>query len=301
MGGRMLKTYLKEIFEPTILFGFFTALVGAAAARYYGNFNLIYAVLVVLGVVMAQIAVNIIDDYVDYEKGLDRALKKTKFSGGSDLIGKGKGRIPPLNALGLGLFFVVLALVIGVFLAVTNPVIVPIMIIGGVSVILYAKFFVNVPFLSEPLTILNFTLVCFGAFVVVGHFWNTQVVYDLLFIFIPAGIVPATALLANSVPDRDIDAKYGRKHGLVMLKTNRKAALYYISFQSIAYALLIAGIVLRYIPVAALMALGTVPMSAYVFAGILGYTKPEHHEKFMGLHADTSLLFLFLLFLAFLI
>ena len=70
--GIMLKHYLAETFEPTLLFGLLNSFLGIAAAAYYGHENFSLAVLVIVGVILAQIAVNLLNDYIDYKSGIDK-------------------------------------------------------------------------------------------------------------------------------------------------------------------------------------------------------------------------------------
>ncbi|MDE1762595.1 MAG: prenyltransferase, partial [Candidatus Micrarchaeota archaeon] len=160
----MIKDYLGAMFEPTLLFGICASLIGISAALYYSHLNLQLAVLVVMGVVFAQMAVNMVDDYTDFKRGIDSETVKTKFSGGSNVLTDGKMR--PKELLGLGVAAAIAAGAIGAFLLGSAPAILPIIAIGGISIFLYAAFLVRIPFLAEPLTALNFALIPLGSYIV---------------------------------------------------------------------------------------------------------------------------------------
>ena len=91
-----IKHYIIEVFEPTLFFGLLAALLGVAASWHYGTLKFSDGILAVIGIILAQIAVNLIDDYTDFSSGLDSDTEKTKFSGGSVLLGK-EGGLKNLN------------------------------------------------------------------------------------------------------------------------------------------------------------------------------------------------------------
>lgn len=180
---RIMKDRLKAVFHPTLIIGLTYALLGISAAVYFGRAGAVQAALVVVGVVCAHISVNLIDDYADHSSGLDRENEKTRYSGGSrfPMRNKADARI----ALSTGIFSAAIAFTIGLFLAYANPVILPIIAFGAVSVFCYTKYLARLPFVSEPLTAANFALVAAGSFIVVqgstAHLGST-----FLFVFLPA-------------------------------------------------------------------------------------------------------------------
>lgn len=290
-----LKHYLIEIFEPTILFGFLPALLGVVAAWHYHSLNPVTGALAVIGVLFAQISVNLIDDYVDYTSGLDKDTVKTKFSGGSSLVVKKLVRLD--YVLAIGVIFFLAAASIGCYLIYRNVLLLPFALIGALTVLLYAAFLSRVPFLAEPLVALNFALVCLGCFVAAGGpIGNLGLV---AFAAIPAGIQVGLAVIVNYLPDREPDRKHGRRNAVVMIGSNRGTAALYLSLEAIAYLLVISGAILGAIPLPSLLVVITVPVVLGIACEIAGYKNPKAYEKAMANAAMAELAFILMLVIAF--
>ena len=293
----MLKYYLEEMFEPTLLYGTSLAVIGVATAAHYGHFSAFYGLLAIIGSALAQMSVNVISDYFDYESGLDRKLIRTKkdnLSGGSTLIAK--GLIKPNQTLAMGLLIFAVAGIIGLYLLYVRIQLLPILIIAIVSILLYARYVKKVPYLSEPLCTLNYTLIALGSFIVVAG--NAPLPYGLIFLLIPSGILlGGDALYVNEVPDRKIDEKFGIKHSAVMLKTSKKIGLYYLGMQSAAFILMILGVILGYIPIICLAVLITYPTTAYVYMG-LSRAGAKNYGKYLFIHTLSSITFAIILSLS---
>lgn len=60
------------------------AFLGTSITWYDGYFQLSYAVLAFIGLLLAHISVNVFNDYFDYRSGIDLETKRTLFSGGID-------------------------------------------------------------------------------------------------------------------------------------------------------------------------------------------------------------------------
>ncbi len=290
----MLKHYLQEMFEPTLLYGLSLAVLGIAASAYYGHFSLLYAILIILGTVLAQMSANVISDYFDYSSGLDRELARNKsdnLSGGSSLIAD--GMIKPSYALALGVAIFLCAGMIGAYLVYVRIQVLPILVIAALSIFTYSKYVKKVPFMSEQLCTLNYVLISFGSFIVVSGI--PSLTYALIFSFVPAGIMlGGNALFVNEVPDKDIDGKYGIKHSAVMLKTGKRIGAYYLGFQALAYMILLAGIAIREIPSLSLAGLIVLPVTAYVFNGLYNEDRQRYGE-YLRAHTWASFAFALIL------
>ncbi len=297
----MIKDYLRETFEPTILYGLLCALVGLVAAYHYNptGFGLALGALAAVGVMIAQISVNVLDDYVDFKSGLDSETDKTPFSGGSSL----GDALRPKYVLTIGIAALLIALAIGVYLVtvVPNPILI-LMLFGGAVVILYARFITHIPFLAEPATAASFVLAGVGTFILAynGAGWSVMLPVALL-VFLAAGIQPAIALMVNEVPDRAPDKRFGRRSGIVMMRTNRGAAVFYSMFYAVVYGALLYGVLTSALPVQFLIALIMLVPNYIVVKGILGYKNAKGFVKTMAFNVLMTLAFILLLLILFVI
>ena len=296
----MLKYYLAELFEPTLLYSLALAVLGISAAYHYGHFSATNAILLIIGSVLAQMSVNVISDYFDYTSGLDKELARNKsgnLAGGSSLMAEGK--IKPLRTLLSGIVTLALAAIIGLYFLTIQPVLLPIILLAGFSILLYARVVKRIPYLSEPLCTINYALIAYGSFIAMAGI--SAVNYQIAFAFIPAGIMlGGNALFVNEIPDRKTDKKYGVKHSAVMLGTSRKIAAYYLLLQTVAYLILMAGLLTGELSILSISALAVLPVTPYIFDGIYNaYSK--RYPEYLGLHTIASFAFALLLSAAFLI
>jgi len=290
-----LKYYLMETFEPTILFGFFSALLGVAAAWHYGRINLIVGLLAVAGVVLAQIAVNLIDDYEDYSSGLDMDTSKTKFSGGSVLVTKKLVRLDYVLAIGMTAFG--LAALIGAYIIYHNILLLPFALVGVITVLCYAKFLSRVPFFAEPLTALNFAFICLACFIAAGGPPHNVAMF--WFAAVAVGVQVGITVLVNYMPDRRADRKHGRRNVVVMIDSNRGTAWLYLVLEAFSFLLVICGAALGSLPLASLWVLVTLPGVLAVSCSIARYKNPKSFEKVMANATLAELVFIMVLILAF--
>ena len=284
----MLKEYLAEVFEPTILLSFFCSAVGIAAASQSGSINVQLSAAAVVGAVLAQISVNLMNDYQDYASGLDRATAKTKFSGGSRLVAS--GAVKHRDVLYMAIAAAAIAGIIGLYLALVVSLSLLVLIaLGAIAIFMYTRYITKFPLLPEPFVMLAFVVVGMGSYVVAhGSFSGIS---GALLTIIPAGMLGGIALLANEVPDAEIDKKFGRKHAVIVFNSNRKTSAYYTALEAITYAIVLFGVLRSVLNPFFLLVFITLPVAGYVGVGILRYRSPQSYEKYMA--ANVAAIFIY--------
>ena len=80
---------------------------------------------------------------------------------------------------------------------------------------------------------------------------------------VPLGVLVATILYVNEVPDHDSDRRAGKRH-LVVILGKARAARWLPAFFLCAYSSIVAGVALGIMPVWTLVSLATVPVAASV-------------------------------------
>lgn len=151
-----------EALEPSLLMSFLLVTLGTAAAGHDGYFNLAYYLLAIVGVTLAQNAVNVLNDFHDYKTGVDARTVKTPFSGGSKYLVN--GLIKPESAFMFGTTSLLLAAAAGAYLIwVRGFLLLPLILFAGASVYFYTTSFAKI-YLGEFLAGLNL-----GPLAVVGH------------------------------------------------------------------------------------------------------------------------------------
>ena len=84
-----LKEYAGVARANFLLLPFTLVAVGAAAAAFDGDFNLLHTLLALVGLVGLHVAVNALNEVSDFRRGIDLETVRTPFSGGSGTLPSG--------------------------------------------------------------------------------------------------------------------------------------------------------------------------------------------------------------------
>ncbi|WP_461481600.1 prenyltransferase [Porticoccus sp.] len=242
------------LLTPAVLF---PAVV--ASYRFSGALPWSLVLLILIAGLAAHVAVNALNEYQDFNSGLDRATERTPFSGGS-------GTLPakPARANSARWLFVVsfaLMVAIGVYLGWrVGPKILSLGLVGGLIILAYTRWINRMPMLC-----LVSPGVGFGLLMVNGSGWlltgsftaSVQVVAWIVF-FLVNGL-----LLLNQLPDIEADRAVGRRQVPVLLGIAASVRIYGLLLLG-AYGSLLLGCWLGVMPATALLALLTLPLAVGV-------------------------------------
>jgi len=218
-------------------------------------FNPFDAALVLVGALLTHMAVNVFNNYFDYRSGIDARTVKTPFSGGVDLLVKGK--MSPSAAFITGLTCLVGATVIGLyFLSRVFYPLFPLLVYGLIAIALYSPVLSRIPALSEIVAGSGFGLMGLGVYVT-----QTAVIDGTgISIFVPITILVGLLLFLNEFPDTEADKAAGRRH-LVVLFGKKRAAWIYVAGLVLTYAAIILAVATGVAPLTALVCLVTTPIA----------------------------------------
>jgi 1,4-dihydroxy-2-naphthoate octaprenyltransferase len=250
-----LRVWFSEAVEPSLLMSFLLVSLGTAAAAKDGFFNLTYYVLAVIGVTLAQNAVNVLNDYYDYKSGVDAATVKTPFSGGSKFLVS--GLIQPKNALSFGLVSLLLATPIGAYFVLTRGLaLLGLVAIAAISVYFYSTTFARI-YMGEFLAGLNL-----GPLAIIGAYFvqTSHISAGIVAVGVAPGIMIANVLLLNEIPDIEADAAAGRKNIPTLLGRARSARLYAV-LEALAVVWVPATAIIGFTSLPTLVALAALPFA----------------------------------------
>ncbi|MBZ0264857.1 1,4-dihydroxy-2-naphthoate octaprenyltransferase [bacterium] len=233
-------------------------LLGTALAFYQtGEINVIILVAAVFGGLILHAGTNLISDYFDYVKGVD---KEGTFGGSRILVEK---QMKPKHVLVGGLVLFSVATVIGLYLFIERgwPII-AFGLIGIAGGYLYT---------GEPL---GYKYRALGEFLVFalmgplmvwgGHFVQVGTLEWLpVLISIPVGILVAAILFANNLRDIEDDTAAGFNTQASLLG-RKSARVLYGGMLFTAYAAVAALVILKQAPLLALLVLITIPAALKV-------------------------------------
>ncbi len=262
-----LKIWFLETRPQFLLLSVVLVLLGTAISFYDGHFHWLRFILTTVGMVLAHASVNILNDYFDYESGIDVATTRTPFSGGSGILPQ--GLLEPKGVYKFGLGCLLTALLIGIYLTVVSGwQILPLIILGGVVIYFYTSYLTKW-LAGEIWAGLGLgTLPVLGTyFVQTGSFSSEALVVSLA-----PGFLTANLLLLNEFPDVAADREAGRYHIVIALgKTG--AGWVYAGMMAMTYLCIVVGVACRIMPPLTLIALLTIPVALKAIS-----TTFKHHD-----------------------
>lgn len=213
--------WMQQIRAPFLILSVALVCIGGAAAAHDGVARTGHLLLLMLGVMLAHIAVNLFNELSDHRTGIDDRTHRTPFSGGSGMMQAGRTTPVAIRAAAYGSMLAAAA--IGVYFCITSgwPIAV-FMLIGGIAVRFYTTH------LARMLLGEIFAGMTLGSLVVLGGYYSLTARFtpEVIFISIPPGILTSLLLFLNEFPDRDADISGGRHHLVIKLGKQKSAVLY---------------------------------------------------------------------------
>lgn len=219
--------------------------------------------LVTLGAVATHIAVNVLNEYHDFQSGLDFISRKTPFSGGSGMLPVRPEAAPA--ALALALSALLFSALIGVyFTVVSGPLIWIPAIFGLIVIVTYTKY-LN----QRPLLCLIAPGLGFGTCMVLGTHYALSKTFSVQ--ALGASLIPFflvnNLLLLNQFPDVEADRQIGRRHYPIVIGRSRSAIIFLL-FWVAAYVAIILCVLMRIFSPGALLGLLTLPVAILMQIGV---------------------------------
>lgn len=260
-GLSRLRVWVKATRAPFLTATVIPVVLGAAVAwSETARFNPVNFLFVLIGISFLHTATNLANDYFDHKSGNDWLNKTpTPFSGGSRVIQE--NLVSPKAVLMLALVCFFIGSLIGLWINYklkTNVV----LLMGIIGVFL--GFFYTASPLKIGYTGLGELVVgfCFGPLVVSGSYYvqANNFSQTAFWASIPIGILVGLILYINEFPDYEADKAVNKKTLVVIL--GKEMAIKLCHFLLVlTYLFIILGVILKFIPIYALISLLTVPLA----------------------------------------
>jgi 1,4-dihydroxy-2-naphthoate polyprenyltransferase len=303
--------------KPKLSFGFLTlrttrlpfltativpVTLGILIAASHGSFDLVTALLTIVGASFVQLGLNVANDVFDTIQGADDAnVTPTQFSGGSRVIQYGLVSLRQMATLST--VFYVLAGIVGLILLAMRPS-AALLVIGVVG------FIVSLGYTAPPLKFVYRGLgeisvaLGFGPLMLLGAYvvqTGGALAWEPFVASIPVALLVALILYVNEIPDRRGDARVGKRTLPVRFSETAVITGYAVAAGA-AYVVLVAGVVVGLLPITALLMLLTIPLAITVTRGLRpNYDNPYGLMSIMGLNVQLHLRAGLLLLAAYLI
>ena len=218
MSRRLITNWIRVIRIRFLLASAIAAANGMSLAVWkFGIFDFSSAVLTFAGVLCLHASVDLLNDYWDYKRGIDKVTKRTRYSGGTGVLPE--KLLSPKMVYGIGIVFLIIGALLGMyFVTIKGATIAIILAFAILAIYFYSIKIVNVG-LGEMFVMIKGTMVVLGSFYVQVGIIEPAAIY----IGIIVGILSASVLLVNSFPDYEADRRSGRRT-LVILLGKPKAA-----------------------------------------------------------------------------
>jgi 1,4-dihydroxy-2-naphthoate octaprenyltransferase len=242
-------------------------LVGIGTAVWSSSqVKLLNILIVLIGAIAAHVSVNAFNEYYDFKSGLDFRTQRTPFSGGSGTLPES----PEASRYALTTAWIsfTITTAVGIYFVFTQGLLLlPVGIFGLILLIVYTLWLTR-----DPLLCLIAPGLGFGVLMVMGtHFALTGEYSWTAFI---ASLVPfflvSNLLLINQFPDVEADQSVGRRHFPITIG-RAKSAWIYVVFLSLAFIVIVLGVLIEYLPPLSLLGLLGLPLAIYTMIGAVRY------------------------------
>lgn len=236
------------------------------AVRDTGSVNVFYFILSLIGAICAHISVNAFNEYFDFKSGLDFYTNRTPFSGGTGTLPEHPDAARYALITAVVSFIIVFS--IGVFfVSVWGAHIIPIGILGLVTIFCYTPWITRNPYLCLIAPGLGFgPLMVMGThFVLTGGYSISSFIASLIPFFLVNNL-----LLLNQYPDMEADRGIGRR-SLPVIKGKRSSSIIFSIFLVMTYISVVVGIQLGYLPKISIIGLLTIFLAIPVCIGSFRY------------------------------
>ena len=271
-----MRTWFLETRPQFLIISVMVVFLGTSVAWYHGYFNPLYCVLALVGLLLAHISANTLNDYFDYKSGVDLEVERTPFTGGSGILSV--GLLNPVSVGRFGLICLLLAIPIAVyFVIVRGSLLLPIVVVGALCVVLYTTHLTRWGLGEIGCGLGLGMLPVLGAYFVQSGTYTWEVVIAAM----PSGILLLNGLLLYEFPDVEADEKGGKKT-LPVLIGRRKASLLYSILLIGMYVWIAAWSIAGVMPTFALIGLLTLPLGVKAIRGARHYDEEKMFLPALG-------------------
>ena len=251
----MLANWLRAIRVRFLLSSIISVVVGLSVTYWkIGHIDYIYAVLTLLGIACLHASIDLLNDYWDFARGIDKDTKRTKFSGGSGVLPD--KILTPRVVYIAGIVFLCIGAIVGIyFVMVRGIIIVFILTFAIVSIYFYSTKVVNMG-LGEVIIIIKGMLIVQGTYYVQTPEISDTALYNGLIV----GLLSAIVLFVNSFPDFEADKRHGRRTLVVLIGKKKGAKLFSIII-FVPYVMISIGTVVGYTTIYSLACLISLPIA----------------------------------------
>lgn len=248
-----MKIWLRAVRIKFLLASIIAVSNGLALSYTYG-FDISNAILTYIGIIALHASVDLLNDYWDYKRGIDKITKRTPFSGGTGVLPE--GLLNPRDVYRAGLLMLIIGSLIGIYFVVIKGIVIAIILAFAIiSIYFYSNKVVNLG-LGELFVAIKGSMIVLGTFYVQSSIITLDAVYNSVII----GLLSSAVLFINAFPDHDADKAKGRRT-LVIILGKDNASRFFVIFPTLIYSLILVGIAMQITPIYSLSTFIALPLA----------------------------------------
>jgi len=228
----IIKVWATQFRAPFLLLAVVLVLLGLALSMRHPTiegFDILHAILIMVGIVSAHSSVNLFNEISDYKTGVDYVTKQTPFSGGTKLMVNGVTKLKSVKIAAYTTLMI--GLTIGIYFSVVSHWSLLFLIaIGAFTTVFYTDVLAKILLGEFSSGIALGYLVVVGTYIAMTANQSMAiseiVPLEILLLSIPAGILTMLLLLLNEFPDVEADTKGGRYHLLIKFGWKISSVIY---------------------------------------------------------------------------
>lgn len=278
----MLRVWLRAVRVRFLLSSVISvALGGAVSWQVDGMVDPADVLLIAAGVLALHASVDLLNDYRDYKRGIDKSAPRTKMSGGTGVLPEGLLRPESVNRAGL--LCLCAGSSIGAYYIYAHGIVVGIILgFAVVSIYFYSTRIVDWG-LGELFVGVKGALIVLGTYYIqAGHLGLEATLAG-----VAAGSLSALVLFIASFPDHDADKSGGRRTLAIRCGPRRAARLYW-AFPGVFAGIILFSVYQGYFPIHSLLALLALPLAVSAWIGL---SRDHQNTKALYPHMHRTLLY----------
>lgn len=241
----MIRAFIQTLRPQFLLLSVVVVLLGTSAALYEGaQWSTLQFLALVAAAVMAHVMVNLLNEYQDFQSGLDQTTQRTPFSGGSGALVEYPSLAPAVFKASV-VVGVLLLLLGGYWIVMKGWLLMPIGLIGLLLIVFYTSHITRSPWIC--LIAPGFA---FGPLMVLGSYyiWLETISWPAITLSLVPFFLVNNLLLLNQVPDLKADQAVGRFNLWMRLGFNQTSRIF-IAFELLAFTTIIVAVLMLSLPV----------------------------------------------------
>lgn len=250
----MISVWFRVIRVRFLLASVIAVSVGLALNWWQNSsFDPMNSFLIYVGVISLHASVDLLNDFWDFKRGIDKKTIRTKMSGGTGVLPE--GLLKPSSVYRAGIIFLLLGSIIGGYFVITDGFIIAI-ILGFAILSIY---FYSTKIVDSGLG--EFFVAVKGCMIVLGTYFiqSGTITIESILAGIIVGSLSSLVLFIASFPDHDADKSKGRKTLVIAIGKQRAVHVFWI-FPSISYLCIVISVLTNLFPISSLIVFSSLPL-----------------------------------------